>query len=286
MEQYKISPPLLPLRECPACNDGHMYKSIEDAVSHLKTAHFKYDTSVSQFVHPPRTYRTQPTYRLFVRALNDVRNELASKQQLGLLRICLNHLNILVARAEKIHSVMSHEEQAGSVRYQLPDDLVNCFEETALFVMQTATSLVAIGNETRTWQPVPGKAIDDLETPAVRSALDKLGELGQSAQASMTKAEKTLALSGTDAITVSMGAAGPELLLAIVLQTIRKKHLIDGVNMDSNQLYQEYTSKLVSNMSNIGCLKLPIIVDSERSSVQANNPLSNTRSTNSHANAY
>jgi hypothetical protein len=250
MEEYKISPPLVPLRECLACKDGHTYKSVHDAVSHLKGIHFRYDTSLSQFVHPPPTYRSQPTYRLFVRSLNDVRNELASKQQLGLMRICLNHLNVLVARAEKIHSGMSHEAQPVIIRYQLPDDLVDCFEEIALFLMQTATSVVAIGNEMRTWQHVPGKAIDDLETVAVRDALEKLGELGQSAQAFMTKAEKTLALSGTEATLVSMGGAGPELLVSIVLQTLRKRCLIDGVDMDVNQLYQEYTSKLVSKRPN------------------------------------
>jgi hypothetical protein len=250
MEEYKISPPLLPLRDCPACNDGHTYKAVHDAVSHLKSLHFTYDRSLSQFVHPPSTYRAQPTYRLFVRSLNDVRKEVASKQQLNLLRICLHHLNVLVARAEKIHSGMSPQDQAGGIRYQLPDELVDCFEETALFLMQTATSVVAIGNEMRTWQHVPGKSIDDLDTIVVRSALEKLGELGQSAQTAMTKAEKTLALSGTEATMVSVGPAGPELLVSIVLQTVRKNHLVNGVNMDVNQLYQEYTSKLVSKMSN------------------------------------
>jgi hypothetical protein len=250
MEEYKISPPLLPLQECSDCNDGHTYKSVHDAVSHLKTLHFTYDRSLSQFVHPPSTYRAQPTYRLFVRSLNEVRKEVASKQQLELLRICLNHLDVLVARAEKIHSGMAPQDQAGGIRYQLPDDLVDCFEEIALFLMQTATSVVAIGNEMRTWQPLPGKSIDDLQTTAVRDALEKLGELGQSAQTAMNKAEKTLALSGTETTTVSMGSAGPELLVSIVLQTVRKRHLIDDVNMDVNQLYQEYTSKLVSKISN------------------------------------
>ncbi|CAN9172495.1 unnamed protein product [Alternaria alternata] len=42
----------------------------------------------------------------------------------------------------------------------------------------------------------------------------------------------------------SMGSAGPELLVSIILQNIAKKHPLDDVQMDINQLYQEYISKL------------------------------------------
>ncbi|KAF1832236.1 hypothetical protein BDW02DRAFT_503407 [Decorospora gaudefroyi] len=238
LEQHSIKPPLLAFQDCTACREGHLYKSPADAVSHLKAVHFHYETSLTQLAH------LQTTYRYFVRTETDVRNELANKQQLGLLRICLNYLKTLVARAEKIHAGVNNERPAG-VKYQLPDDLVDCFEATALFLMQTATSVVAIEEEMRRWQHVPGKAIEELNTATVQYALEKLAELGQLAQASMTKAEKTLALAGAvETNIVNMGPAGPELLLSILLQTLQRKPLLGGVDMDVNQLYQEYTSKL------------------------------------------
>jgi Mg2+ and Co2+ transporter CorA len=96
------------------------------------------------------------------------------------------------------------------------------------------------------WNHVPGKAIDDLETPTIRSALEELGKLGESAQASMTKAEKAIALAEVEEGMVSIGSAGPELFVSIFLQNIEKRHLLEEVKMNVNQLYQEYTSKLVS----------------------------------------
>jgi len=84
----------------------------------------------------------------------------------------------------------------------------------------------------------------------VQHALDKLAELGQSAQASMTKAEKTLALADPERNTINMGPAGPELLVAIILQNLQKRPALDGVDMEINQLHQEHTSKLVSKLQN------------------------------------
>jgi hypothetical protein len=65
----------------------------------------------------------------------------------------------------------------------------------------------------------------------------------------MTKAEKALILTVGEDIMGSMGSmgnAGPELLVSVLLQNIGKRSPLDGVEMDINQLYQEYTSKLVS----------------------------------------
>ncbi|CAN9173540.1 unnamed protein product [Alternaria alternata] len=135
-------------------------------------------------------------------------------------------------------------KQTDRRRYQLPDGLLDCFEETVLFLMQATTSVVAIRNEASIWKHTPGKAIDDLETPAVQSALEELGKLGESAQASMTRAEKAVVLAGGEGSTVSIGNAGPEFLVSIVLQNIARRHLLTDVKMDVNQLYQEYTSKL------------------------------------------
>jgi hypothetical protein len=187
-----------------------------------------------------------PSHRYWVRTEDQVRKELFNKHQLRLLRICLNYLKVLYNRADKIHQGILLEDQDAIAKYQLPNDLVDCFEATALFIMQTAMSLKITKNEMRLWQHVPGTAFDELHTPAIKAALERLGELGQSAQASMTRAEKTLALSDPETNMMSMGAAGPELLVAVLLHNIQKKRLLQDVDMDANQLYQEYTSKLVS----------------------------------------
>ncbi|EFQ90083.1 hypothetical protein PTT_13401 [Pyrenophora teres f. teres 0-1] len=237
MQQYSIDQPSIPFADCTLCNGGHIHRSTQDAVSHLKTVHFKYRTSLDQLAH------LQTTYRWFVRTETDLRNEFANKQQLSLLRICLNYLNALVARAQKIYTGIAHES-GPDPSYQLPDDLIDCFEGTALFLMQATASVKAIEKEMLRWQYVPGGAVEELNTPAVQHALDKLAQLGQSAQASMTKAEKTIALADPEKNTVSIGPAGPQLLVATILQNLQRRPVLDGVDMEINQLYQEQTSKL------------------------------------------
>lgn len=243
MIRHGIEPPPFALQDCSACRDGHVHKSVQDAVFHLKRVHFKYESHLTELAH------LQTTYHHWVRTENQVRNELANKHQLRLLRICLSYLKTLYARAEKIHLGISHDEQTDVARYQLPNDLVDCFEATALFIMQCATSLIAIEDEMRRWQHVPGHSLEEIKTPVVEYAVERLGELGQAAQSSMTRAEKTLALSDPETNLVSMGAAGPELLVLILFQNLQKMQLLENVDMDVNQLYQESTSKLVSHSS-------------------------------------
>ncbi|KAB2109550.1 hypothetical protein AG0111_0g1407 [Alternaria gaisen] len=237
LRTHKIKKPADAIESCPACKDGQTYKSHQEAMSHLNILHYG-DT----LLRPSRYQETLRRY--FVRTENDVRNERTNKQYLQLLQICIRYLKHLVSRGEKLHSGFGDGDQADYRRYLLPDGLVDCFEETVLFLMQATTSVVAIRNETGNWKHVPGKEIDDLKTPAVQIALEKLGKLGESAKASMTKAEKAIALAGLEDNTVGMGNAGPELLASLLLQNIGKRHPFEDRNMDVNQLYQECTSKL------------------------------------------
>jgi hypothetical protein len=180
-----------------------------------------------------------------VRTEDQIRREFFNKHQLRLLQICHNYLKILFTRADKIHQGISLDDQTDTAKYQLPNDLVDCFEATVLFVMQSVTSLEITENEMFRWQHVPGTPLGELKTRAIEIALARLGELGQSAQASMTRAEKTLALSDPETNMLSMGTAGPELLVCVIFHNIQKKQLLENVEMDVNQLYQECTSKLV-----------------------------------------
>lgn len=181
-----------------------------------------------------------------MRSQEQLRRELQNKRLLRLLRICLNYLGILHQRAKKIHIGVSQDDSDDSAKYQLPNDLVDCFEATAVFIMQAAASVKMIKDELGAWQFIPGFSIEQYETPIVATALSRLGELGKAAQASMTRAEKTLALSDPETDILSLGPAGPEYLVAIICQNLQKKQLIEGVDMDVNELYQSYSSKLVS----------------------------------------
>jgi hypothetical protein len=185
----------------------------------------------------------------FVRTEIAVRNERVSKQQLQLLQICIEHLEELVIRGEKLYLGIAEDKGKDRRQYQLPDGLIDCFEDTAFLLMQATSSVVAVRNEADTWKNTFGQAIDDLETPSLQTALEKTGKLAESGRASMTKAEKALILTVGEDIMGSMGSmgnAGPELLVSVLLQNIGKRSPLDGVEMDINQLYQEYTSKLVS----------------------------------------
>jgi hypothetical protein len=185
-------------------------------------------------------------HRYWVRSEDQIRREFFNKHQLRLLQICYNHLKVLFTQADKIHQGISLDDQDDVTRYQLPNDLVDCFEATALFVMQCVTSLEITEHEMFRWQHVPGIPLGELKIQAIEVALARLGELIQSAQASMTRAEKTLALSDPETNMLSMGAAGPELLVCVIIHNIQNKRLLKEVDMDVNQLYQECTSKLVS----------------------------------------
>jgi hypothetical protein len=208
----------------------------------LHTCHFGFRFDMKSYLW----LLTTPWCRYWVRTEDQVRKELFNKHQLRLLQICLNYLKVLYNRADKIHQGISLEDQGDLAKYQLPNDLVDCFEATALFIMQSAMSLKTTKNEMNSWQHVPGISFEELQTPAIEAALERLGELGQSAQTSMTRAEKILALSDPETSMMSMGVAGPELLVAVVLHNLQKRPLLQDVDMDVNQLYQEYTSKLVS----------------------------------------
>ncbi|KAJ4318884.1 hypothetical protein N0V94_004214 [Neodidymelliopsis sp. IMI 364377] len=64
----------------------------------------------------------------------------------------------------------------------------------------------------------------------------------------MTRAEKVLMLSDPAAF-VEFGPAGPELLIAVLLQNVRKRALLDGEDQGINTLYHKYASGLEYQIS-------------------------------------
>jgi hypothetical protein len=234
--------PLLSLHHCLLCKEGHVYRSQQEAIDHLAHMHFRdqYDLGLHELAHLKRAHR------YWIRTEDEVRKELFNRQQLHLLQICLRYVKTLYARADKIHQGIPHRDRKDSTQYLLPNDLVDCFEATALFLMQSAAALIAIEDAMRQWHHVPGNSLDEIRTPTVKTALERLGELGQGAQAAITRAEKTLALSDPGTNMLSMGHAGAELLVLVLLHNVQKQRVLLDVDMNVNQLYQESTSKLVS----------------------------------------
>ncbi|CAN9084909.1 unnamed protein product [Alternaria alternata] len=137
-----------------------------------------------------------------------------------------------------------------SLRELLPEDPILDARKRVVRVaiddLFATACMVAIRNEAATWRHTQGNTVENfnLETSATRIALRRLGIMGDSGRASMTKAEKAIRLAVGKDNMGSMGSAGPELLVSIILQNIAKKHPLDDVQMDINQLYQEYISKL------------------------------------------
>lgn len=178
-----------------------------------------------------------------------LRDEVTNEQQLHLLRICLTYLRLLQARAKKLYDGITANPDSEISRNLLPNDLVGCFETSVLFILQAAVSLVAIKDEIHAWHDCSVFLREENETPMVRHALMQLGKLGQSAQASMTRAEKVMALSDPETGMLSMGPVGPEFLAVVISQNLQRKELLEKADMDIYGLYQKCASNLVSPFS-------------------------------------
>ena len=224
---------------CSDCQLGVPYRSMDAALTHLKRNHLRDSTLAGLRSWSWRWITTESQLRIGMHY----------KQQLRLLHICLTYVEVLHNRAQKIRSGVISEEGAETAKYQLPNDLVDCFETTAIFLMQAAASVAAVKDDMQQWHYVPGSLDDDIESPIVARTLARLGELGQAAQASMTRAEKTLALSDPEMDTTSVGSAGPEFLVSVICQNLQNRQLLEGFDMDVNELYQSYASKLVRRLS-------------------------------------
>ncbi|KAF2874298.1 hypothetical protein BDV95DRAFT_627032 [Massariosphaeria phaeospora] len=220
---YQMEQPSHLLENCPSCSVGNPYRSKQNAVAHLKSSHFHYSSFLHRLAHL---------------------EHLMGEQYLLVLETCLTYLRALQIRAEKIHADTLLDTSTNRGEYQLPNDLVDCFEATVMFLMQADISFSAIKDEMRHWRYIKRASIKHLRTPVVANALEQLLNFGKSARAAMTRAEKSLALSDPRANAINMAMAGPELLVSVICQNIQKRQLMAGSEMDVNEHYQSYASKL------------------------------------------
>ncbi|KAF2193353.1 hypothetical protein K469DRAFT_551060 [Zopfia rhizophila CBS 207.26] len=235
-EKGNVEQPPIPIEDCRDCRRGMAYTNPDHGIRHLKRHHFLSSPTFE------RLTRTGLVYN-WLRTQGQVNTETQNGQQLRLLRICLKYITVLRNRAKNISDGISRSQNDNSAKYQLPNDLIDCFEATAVFISQAATSINAIKEDVIPWLQ-PGYFNWQPETPTVTYALNRLGQLGQNAQASMTRAEKTLALSDPETDMMTMGPAGPEFLVSVICQNLQRQEPLDGVEMDINELYQSCSSKL------------------------------------------
>lgn len=112
--------------------------------------------------------------------------------------------------------------------------------------MQTAVSIHVSSTEMHQWQYTPKRHFEDIQTPSINGVLYRLGEFGQTAQASILQAEQMLALPDPETNLLLKGNAGPELLVCVLLQNFLDNFLDKVKSPHVVQLYQHRTAKLVS----------------------------------------
>jgi hypothetical protein len=135
-------------------------------------------------------------------------------QRLRLLVFCLDCVTDSASRARKLEEEITGAEYPESSKYRLPSDLVDCFEANAVIIMQVPTYLERSRMDLANLQPLYTQY---RENPYEAFHLNWLDKLGYDAQAAITRAEKTLASSGTADI-MSMGPADAEILVSVVRQ--------------------------------------------------------------------
>ncbi|KAJ4295507.1 hypothetical protein N0V90_007520 [Kalmusia sp. IMI 367209] len=229
LQHHNSDPPVL---ETPST-----YRVIKKATEHLKRHHF-------QEGHNDRTafLLDEHDYYGWICTEGHLRNEVRIERQLSLLRSCLPTLTILRDSAAKIHREIVTDRQKRSKDLALPTNLVRCFEETALYIIQTAVMFVGIKDECRASDITD--LLEEKEAQGVHYGLLELVKLGRSAQQSMTDAEKSFARSDSGSGMVNMRPAGPEFLVAMICQNLQERRVLSGSKLDINGLYQQHTSKL------------------------------------------
>ncbi|KAF2110714.1 hypothetical protein BDV96DRAFT_583628 [Lophiotrema nucula] len=238
LQSYNIEQPKLSFHSCAECRSGTTYRTVSAAIAHLRRHHFRRSSSLQELAH------IHANYRHWIRTEDQVKNEIRNAQHLKLIKICVSYLATLHETAEKLHTGIPQNDKTKLPDYMLPNDLVDCFEATAVFIIEAETSLAAIKDEVASLQYTLGISLDTFTTQIISHALNRLETFGKAALTCMARAEKTLALSDPEADILSMGPSGPESLVSIICQNLQQKQLLEGVDMDIKELYQSHTSKL------------------------------------------
>jgi hypothetical protein len=226
------SPDLLPslsIDDCSMCRSGRIYKTTTEAITHLKTNHFR---SAYGSDHYLRTYWTK--------SADMVRRHWTNHHHLRLVELYIDYLTMLLGRAKAIHERTAHRGD-GDAGCTLPRGLVECFETITLFTVQISTIAFGMQEEIEFMDSLPA---GDLDLRIYEYALTRLGHLGKIAQQAMSRAETALIRSDPTAI-VELGPAGPDLLIAVMLHNVQKRALLPDDERRNYALYHNYASRLV-----------------------------------------
>ena len=228
--------PYVALEACVGCKTGHVYSSTADAIEHLRAVHFR---------HARRDLRDGHLRAHWIQSANQIRSDLTNDHHVRLVELYISYLAMLHSQAKKIHERTASKGD-GDAGCTLPRGLVECFETITLFVVQIKT--IAFGIQSEIWCRLLLPA-EDSELRMDDYALTRLGDLGKAAQQAMTRAEKALILADP-AATVELGSAGPELLIAVLLQNVQKRALLLDDDQRNYALYHKYASRLVGTHRN------------------------------------
>lgn len=222
--------PSIPISDCPACKTGHIYKSPADAITHLRTTHFR---SVNRPDDSLGTGWTQ--------SADSIRRRLLNRHHLRLVDLYKDYLKDLYKRAKAIHDRTSSRDD-GDAGCTLPRGLVECFETIILFTVQIRTIAYGMQEEVECKDVLPA---NDFNLRMYDYAFLRLGHLGEAAKLAMSRAETALIRSDPTAV-VELGPAGPDLLIAVMLQNVRARSLLPDEERNYD-MYHKYASKLVRN---------------------------------------
>ncbi|KAF2186966.1 hypothetical protein K469DRAFT_662874 [Zopfia rhizophila CBS 207.26] len=230
--------------DCPRCHRGSIFRTPEDGIRHLAQHHFPSIPESEMEAKIDMLYN-------WLRNEDQLRIELQYEHQLRILRHCLSCFTQLCNRARDIRDGVISNSYA-KPEHPLPKHLVICFEASTVFMMQTAALINLVKQELRKWHYTTGTLDIRFESKTITDAFGRLQDVGNKAHTTLARAEKRILLMsradlGSD--TVNLAPAGPELLLAIICQNLQNRQLVDSAEMNINELYQSYLSKLQYQVS-------------------------------------
>lgn len=144
-----------------------------------------------------------------------------------------------------VHAEVTEDRERQSEALSLPTHLVRCFEETVSYVIHSTTSFEVMERKMHYFHTLNDLSKFEQELQQVHSVASQAANLGQAAQKSMYDATKAFMLSDTRKDMVDMANAGPEFLLTLICQNLQQRHVSMNLDLDINELYREYTQRLV-----------------------------------------
>lgn len=236
--------PLVPWRHCRSCEQGHIYRSIDEGIQHLQHVHFsskkeKKKEAVPKACALEHWLRDDQQYR------SDQRLDLYKRY----LHIALTHLKAMVVKAEYIRDGVADSSNSKAPKYMLPQSLVKSLESAVMMLIWTSQSLTAVNRYCNHFEEHRDSQKRKREDEArLEDARDQLDRTGVQSMLCLEKAEQDIMLmayTDTNAGIVSYDSVGPEYILATVMTSLFNRPLYKDDEID--KVFSSFYRKLVSS---------------------------------------